>query len=202
MTNKLGIATKIFGLYLIFLSLLAFGNAFAHPEIASPLWFCYIAVLLMGLGLFYRKSEVVAMQVNIMAIPVLVWNIDFYHYLITGKTLWGITDYFFFSKDGLSNFITLQHLYVIPITLAFLYLLGSYGKDIWKWSFLEAVAIFALSWFFTSSSANVNCVFKSCINFLNVTGILYHILWFAAMLAMIFMTNKIFSYIIDKIKKR
>lgn len=175
MVNKLNIATKLFGLYLIFLSLLAFGNAFAHPEIASPLWFCYIAVFLMGLGLFYRKPGIIAAQVNIMAIPVLVWNIDFYHYLITGKTLWGITDYFFFSKDSLSNFITLQHLYVIPIVLVFLYFLGSYRKDIWKLSFLELIAMFVLSWFFTNQAANVNCVFKSCINFLSISGISYQI---------------------------
>ncbi len=202
MVNKLGVATKVFGLYLVFLSLLAIANAFFHPEIASPLWFCYIAVFLIGLGLFYGKSDIVAMQINIMAIPVLVWNIDFYHYLITGKTLWGVTDYFFASKDTLSNFITLQHLYVIPITLVFLYFLGSYGKNIWKWSFLEAAGIFILSWFFTAPSANVNCVFKSCINFLHVTGISYQILWFAAMLLMIFLTNRIFSYLINKIKKR
>ncbi|MGA2130553.1 MAG: hypothetical protein ABSG05_03005 [Candidatus Pacearchaeota archaeon] len=202
MANKLGVASKVFGLYLIFLSLLAFANAFAHPEIASPLWFCYIAVLLIGLGLFYRKSDIVAMQVNIMAIPVLVWNIDFYHYLITGKTLWGITDYFFFSKDRLSNFITLQHLYVIPITLVFLYFFGSYKKDLWKYSFIEAIGIFALSWFFTNQSANVNCVFKSCINFLNITGIFYQIFWFAAMVLMVFLTNSLFSYLMDKIKKR
>lgn len=202
MVNKLNIATKVFGLYLIFLSLLAFGNAFAHPEIASPIWFCYIAVLLMGLGLFYKKPGIIAAQVNIMAIPVLVWNIDFYHYLITGKTLWGITDYFFFSKDSLSNFITLQHLYVIPIVLVFLYFLGSYRKDAWKLSFLELIAIFVLSWFFTIKAANVNCVFKSCINFLNITGISYQIFWFVAMFVMVFLTNKIFSYLIDKIKKR
>jgi len=202
--KKRDIIFKIFGIYFIILAILAVINAFLHPETASPLWFCYIAVLFIGIGILLKKSEFIITQINIMAIPLILWNIDFFYQLITKKQLWGITDYFFATgwMGSLGNFITLQHLYVLPVGLVFIYLLGISKKNLWKWSFLEVVLVFIASSVFSVYEENVNCAFKSCINFITLGSPYYQILWFFSVFLMVFLTNRFLIYIFKTYKKK
>ncbi len=202
MNRKKDLVFFVFGIYFVLLGVLAVINAFNHPEIASPLWFCYIAVFLIGIGILTQNSSLIATQVNIMAIPIIFWNIDFFYHLITGSPLWGITDYFFVGGvNSLGNFITLQHTYILPVSLVFIYIFGLNKKNLLKWSFLEITLIFLASILLYPPAKNVNCVFSSCINFLSLGSPYYQILWFFSVFLMIFLTNSLLVYLIRKIRK-
>mgnify|MGYP001574360302 CR=1 FL=1 len=203
MRKKDDIIYWTFGGYLTLLAILAFINSFIHPEIAHPLWFSYITLFLIGIGILRKNSELIAVQLNIIAIPVLFWNIDFFYQLITKNSLWGITDYLFDGgvAGSLGNFISMQHTYIIPVALAFLLFLGIKRRDLWKWSLFEAFFIFVLSLTFTVYERNVNCVFESCIDFISIGSPYYQILWLFSVFLMVLLTNSLLVYLLKKMKK-
>lgn len=203
MAKNGGLIFWLFGAYLILIGILAFINAFLHLDSAIPLWFSYIAVFLIGIGVLTRNSDLIAIQTNIIAIPYIFWNIDLFYQLITDSSLWGITDYFFIIgfMNSLGNFITLEHVYIVPVALGFIYLLGLQRKDLWKFSFLEISIIFFITFFFSSSEMNANCVFESCINFISLGNPEYQILWFLSVFLMLFLTNSLLVFLMKKANK-
>src|SRR3989338_4767924 len=99
------------GIIYILLGLISFYNAIKYTETAGILWFSYVAFFLIGIGILTRKSWLIASQLNIILIPYIIWNIDFLYVLITGNSLWGITNYFFVQRPLLSQIITSQHIF-------------------------------------------------------------------------------------------
>jgi len=192
-----------FGAYLIILGILAFINAFLHLDSAIPLWFCYIAVFLIGIGILTKNSDLIMIQLNIIAIPLIFWDTDFFYQLVTSRPLWGITDYFFIIgwMNSLGNYITLEHLYIVPVAMAFIYFLGVSRKDLWMFSFMEISIIFLISFFFSPPGPNVNCVFYSCIDFISLGSPYYQIFWFFSVFLMIFLTNSLLVYLMKKANK-
>ncbi|MEK6840461.1 MAG: hypothetical protein AABX79_00730 [Nanoarchaeota archaeon] len=190
----------LFGAFLILIGVLAFFNAFTHLDSAIPLWFSYIAVFLIGIGIITKNSDLIAIQANILLIPYIFWNIDFFYQLITNSSLWGITDYFFIVgfMNSLGNFITLEHIYIIPVALGFIFLLGLNRKDLWKISFLEIAIIFFITFFFSSRDMNANCVFESCASFISIGSPGYQFFWFFAMFLMVFLTNTLLVFLMKK----
>ncbi|MDZ4226695.1 MAG: hypothetical protein U1B79_01140, partial [Candidatus Pacearchaeota archaeon] len=109
----------LFGVYFLLLGTIAFVNFFILYGII-PLWFSHITLLFIGIGILRRNAEIIAVQLNIIMIPSFLWSIDFFHQLIIGKQLLGITNYFFESFTGLltlENFISLQHIYTSAVVL-------------------------------------------------------------------------------------
>ena len=203
MAKKGDLLFWLFGAYLILIGVLAFVNAFMHLDSAIPLWFSYIAVFLIGIGVITKNSDLIAIQANILFIPYIFWDIDFFYQLATGNTLWGITDYFFIIgwMNSLGNFITLEHIYIIPVALGFIYLLGMKRKDLWKFSFLEIAIIFLITFFFSSKDMNANCVFESCINFISLGSPYYQIFWFFSVFLMVFLANSLLVFLMKKANK-
>lgn len=193
------IVFSLLGIYLFLIGVIAIVNSFLHPEIANFLWLCYITLILIGIGIFFRKSYLVVLQLNIIFIPVLFWNLDFFYRIFTGKFIFGFTEYFFAGGiNSLGNFISLSHIVILPLAIFFLYNYGLKRNYIWMFSFLEVIIFFFLSFFLTSPMLNTNCVFSSCINFISLTGMHYYFIWFFLNFIMIFITNyflvKLFSF--------
>ena len=61
----------------------------------------------------------------------------------------------------------------------------------WKISIMQVGIIFALISLLTTPEKNINCVFNSCISFINVEGKLYQGIWLASFSLMILITNYI-----------
>jgi hypothetical protein len=192
MKNK-NLILNIIGIYFIILGLSAIIGAFHNQLPYQILYACYIGMLLIGIGILTRKSFIILSQVYILAIPLLIWDIDFIHWIIFNKPLWGITDYFFFDFSSLvDKFISLQHLYTIPLVIYVIGLMGVKRKDAWKWSIIQTSVMFFVVLIFSPKILNINCVFISCIgtNF----RIPYILLWFLVSFSMIFITSWILNY--------
>lgn len=175
---------RILGVIYVILGIIAFYNAIRYTETAGILWFSYVAFFLIGIGLLTRSSYLIASQLNIVLIPYIIWNIDFFYVLFTGNSLWGITNYFFTPRQTLAQLISLQHLFTIPISLLAIYLIKLKRKDFWKFSALQVAIFFFLVRIFSSSRENINCVFENCIPFQIIPGP-YFFSWFVSYAIMI-----------------
>ena len=180
--NVIGVLFLIFGVAAILNTILN-----AELGLAPILWMSYIGLILLGIGILRKNSYLIASQVNILLIPYIFWNIDFYYYLINGNSLFAIVDYVFTSGPLLGKIITSQHLFNIPLSLYCLYLIKLKKSDAWKISFFQIAAVFFVTRLVTMPEENVNCVFRNCANF--DFGIYYPIEWFTAYFLMALITN-------------
>lgn len=184
---------------MILLGLLAFLSAVQIGRADNLFWFSYLAIFLIGIGLLFESSYLIAGQVNIVFLPHLLWAIDFFYQLITREPFIGITDYFFVSSNVLSNFISLSHLFIVPIWIYGLYKLKLRRKDFWILSVVQVSIVYLLTRFLTQPANNINCVFKSCFVF-SFGEPFYLLEWFLVCLILIFVTNymlvnlKIFNF--------
>ncbi len=174
-----------FGYVLIVLGVLAFYNAISHDPM-EVLWFSYAALLLVGLGVVTRNSYLIGSQVNIILIPYIIWNLDFFYYLITGSELFGVTNYFFNSRPTLAQIITLQHIFLVPIALYALSDIKIKRKDFWMLSLAQVILFFIIIKVI-GDEKNVNCISYNCLPF---EIALYPAFWIIAYCLMIFITTK------------
>ena len=89
------------GILLILISIGAFFNVFYLSSAYDPygaFWICFSAVPIVGIGLLFRKTSIIKSQLYILAIPDLIWMIDFISYIIRGSSFFGIADYFSLSR--------------------------------------------------------------------------------------------------------
>jgi len=179
--NSIGILFLILGIGAII------NTIYCDCGYAPILWICYIALVLIGIGALRKDDLLVMSQLNILAIPLVVWSVDFFYILITGGSLLGVADYFFLPGPIISKIITTQHLFTIPLGIYLLYLIKIKNKKAWSVSIIEVGVLFFASRFFTLPSENVNCAYYSCANF--SLPIYYPLVWFASYFAMIFLVN-------------
>ena len=178
----------VIGIIYLILGVLAFYNAIRYTETAGILWFSYVAFFLIGLGILTRNSYLISSQLNIILIPYIIWNLDFFYVLLSGNSLWGITDYFFTPRQTIAQLISLQHIFTIPISLLAVYFIKLKRKDFWKFSFIQIIIFFFLIRIFGSARENVNCVFENCLPF-GIPALPYAVTWFLAYGAMIAITT-------------
>lgn len=180
---------NVSGVFLVFIGIFSMFYSAWAGRVWEVIWLCYIGVLLIGVGIFMRKDYLIVSQFNILLIPSLLWSFDFFYIFFTGESLLNLANYFFFEGRGMiENFISLQHLYAIPLAVLGLYLVGVKRKDAWKFSLLEMAAIFVLSRAFTPESANMNCVFRNCLSF-GVGQIPYELVWFVVVILGVLLVN-------------
>lgn len=195
MIDKKRILYWILGGYLFLLGIFGIVNAILiSPETANPLWICYSSLILIGAGFFLRNSYLILSQLNIIFVPLIFWNIDFFYKAFTKSSLWGITDYFFMGNFGLGSFITLQHVYILPLAILGVYFLKLKRNRAWVISLIQISLIFFFSFFFTLPEKNTNCVFESCFSPISISSPGYYFAWFVAFGIMIFGTNYLFYY--------
>ncbi|MGV8142069.1 MAG: hypothetical protein ACP5NS_00350 [Candidatus Pacearchaeota archaeon] len=188
----------VIGVIFLVFGVLAIANTLAHLDegLAPILWFSYIGLILLAIGCFRRNSSLIASQLCILAIPYVIWNIDFFTYLFFGSSLWGSVDYFFTSGALLGKIISLQHIFNIPFSLFAIYLIGLKRTNFWKISVIEITVLFFVSRLFTTPLQNVNCVYRNCASF--DFGIWYPLQWFLGYTVMIALT----SFLLVKIFKK
>ncbi len=188
----------IIGFIFLVFGICAIVNTLLHLDegLAPILWFSYIGLILLAVGCFRRDSSLIASQLCILAIPYLIWNIDFFVYLFSGSSVWGTADYIFGSGELFGKIISLQHIFNIPLSLYVIHLIGLKRRDFWKISISEIGILFFASRWFTNPTQNVNCVYHNCASF--DFGIWYPLQWFLGYIAMIALTSFVLLKIFHK----
>ena len=191
----------LFALGIIFLiwGIIAIANSLM-TEPAQILWFCYLGLVLIGIGIFMGNGGLIGSQIAILGIPLIFWDIDFIYRAVSGLSLLGITDYFLVNRPILSQLISAQHLFTLPLALYALYLVKVKKTDFWKISIAEVIALFFASYLFSKPESNINCVFRSCVNV--DIGLPYKIEWFLVFFVLIIVINFILSKMKFLFKKK
>lgn len=198
------ILLDILGVFFLVWGIIAIANSMYMQNPRQILYLCYIGLLIIGIGILTKRSYLIMSQVYILAIPLLIWDIDFLHWVIFQTELWGITDYFFIGENSLiGKIVSLQHLFTIPLAIYIAKKIGIKRKDAWKWSFAQVTIIFIFAILFTSPEDNINCVFNPCINFyfnLPYSMTWYSITWFTLIFSMTFISSILINRYLLKIK--
>jgi len=197
------ITLVLLGAFFLILGITAIILSLYRQMPSQILYACYVGIILIGIGILTKKSFIILSQIYILAIPSLIWSIDFIHWLIFNRPLWGITNYFFIDTSAiLDKFVSLQHLYLIPVSIYAVKLIGVKRKDAWKLSLIELTILFAAVVILSPPALNVNCVFSSCMN-INF-GMPYTLVWFLVSFGMVGITALLLNYFlwIKKVKNK
>jgi hypothetical protein len=191
----------LLGIFFLFWGIVAIAVSMYNQNPTQILYMCYLGLILIGIGILTKRSFIIMSQVYILAIPLLVWDIDFLHWLIFQKPLFGITNYFFAEGHSLiGKIISLQHLFTVPIAIYASKIIGIKRKDAWKWSFIQIIFVYLLVSLLTSPDTNVNCIFNPCINV--YFGLPYRLTWFLVIFGMTFISSLGINLILKNTKKK
>jgi len=188
----------ILGGFFLIWGIIAIANSMYMQNPTQILYMCYLGLVLIGIGILTKRSFIIMSQIYILAIPLIIWDIDFLYWLIFNKPLWGITDYFFVENSfNIGKIISLQHLFTVPVAAYAAKLIGIKRKDAWKWSFVQIILVFIAVSLLSSRETNINCIFDPCLNI--VMGLPYRITWFIVIFSMTFISALIInSFLIVK----
>lgn len=130
-----------------------------HYGPGNFLWFSDVALFSVGIVLWTESHLLLSMMaVGVLGLE-LVWNVDYFGRLLTGRQLLGLSDYMFHSDKSLFlRGLSLFHVFLPAIVI---WLLAAWGYDtraIWYQTAL-AWAVLPLSYFLTDPKENVNWVF-------------------------------------------
>ena len=164
--DKKEILIKTLGGFILLYGLFAISFSIYRGKPSWIFWFCYISMILIGLGALKKDSLLIASQINLLFFYLVSWNIDFFYHIITEMSLWGITDYFFKEMLTPARIISLEHFFLLPFALILLYLIKIKRKDHWKLSIVQGLSLLLITKILTDPIYNVNCVFYSCASFL------------------------------------
>ena len=195
------ILLDILGIFFLIWGIIAISVSMYNQNPTQILYACYLGLVLIGIGILTKRSFIIMSQIYILAIPLLVWNIDFLHWIIFNKPLFGITDYFFAEGHSLiGKIISLQHLFTVPIAIYAAKKIGVKRKDAWKWSFVQITLVYIFVSLFSDPITNINCVSNPCINI--DFGLPYRLTWFIIIFSLTFITNLGINLIVLKNKKK
>ncbi len=135
---------------------------------AYILWFCNHQSIVYALAIWKRNPRWITAELNLGIIPQLLWGIDYLGHVLTGKFIWGITEYMFTQNYAAATYyISLQHFIVAPIALYALYKIGTPTMKDWKLTLAHVAVMIALTFAFTTADYNVNCAYKNdCVPYL------------------------------------
>ncbi len=180
---------NVLGIILILWGLAAVIYQINIQEAYFVLWFCYLGLIMTGIGIILRNDFIIAAQVAIFGIPLIIWSADFFSFLFTENFIWGITEYFFEDQTKTGNLISIQHIFTLPVALFSLWMIKLKRKDFWVLSLFEVVVLYIVSRIFSTPEHNINCVFSSC--FPADTPLPYAFDWFFFAFLMIFISSAV-----------
>ena len=196
--EKRDVVLKLLGFFILAFGIFAMAYGVYRDKPDWIFWFCYIGMVLIGIGILKKDGILIASQLNIITVYLVFWDVDFLYRLFTKESLWGITDYFFNNLIIQSRIISLEHFFLLPLAFYALYrikLTPEEKKVHWKLSLIQLILIYFIVKFLASETYNVNCVFNSCVSFIPTNE--FHILtWFAINLGSVLIT----AFVINKVK--
>ena len=210
--NKINLL-DIIGTFLFIFGIFSMIFSVFRGEPIWVFWLCYVGMIIIGIGIFMRSKVLIISQLNILTIPLLIWDIDFIYQLITGNNLWGVAGYFFNELIIFARIISLEHLFLLPLTFTALYLINK--KQInkktnnklknkinldspWIISILQTTILYFLVKFLNDGTGNVNCVRESCWDFLPTFSNYFTIEYFIVIFSIILFTNFVIIKLFNK----
>jgi hypothetical protein len=126
---------------------------------ANFLWFSDIALFAIGIALWTESRLLVSMIGVGVLLPEIAWNIDYFGRLLTGKSLFGLTDYMFDSQLSLFlRALSLFHVF-LPAIVIWLLVKWGYEPQALYWQIALAWMVLPMAYYFGSPQENINWVY-------------------------------------------
>jgi hypothetical protein len=143
--------------YTLFLAVLV-PVYWAHYGPRNFLWFSDIALLGSGLAVWLESPLLASMMALAVLLPELAWNVDFFGWLLTGRSMFGMSAYMFDrSLPRYLRALSLFHV-LLPIWLLWLVARLGYDRRAWAWQSLLAAIVLPVTYALTEPAENVNWV--------------------------------------------
>src|SRR5918999_2532266 len=130
-----------------------------HYGAANFLWFSDLALFAGFSALWLESSLLASMQAVSVLLLELLWNIDFFARLISGKQVLGLAEYMFKSDKPL--WLRGMSLFHVPLPVILLWQVCCFGYDLRAWIAQTSLfwLVMPVCFFFTRPEENINWVF-------------------------------------------
>jgi len=145
-------------LYTLFLGVLV-PVYWVHWGPKNFLWFSDIALLTTAVSLWLESPLLASMMALAVALPELVWNADFFRRLLTGRHLFGLSDYMF--DPGRPRYLRALSLFHVVLPVVLIWILSRLGYDgrAWVLQTLVALIVLPVTYGVTDPADNINWVY-------------------------------------------
>jgi hypothetical protein len=168
-------------------------------------WICYTVLPLIIIGILLKKPNLILSQLIIIMIPDLLWIADFIGIVLTGNSFLGVSKYFFEPGSLFKKILTLQHFYLVPLSILALGILkvDKIRLKLLLISFAELIGFFILG-FILPAQYGINCLPTSatCTSFVFPKIIPYPLIWVIAEFSFVLISFLIIYYLPFIKKKR
>jgi hypothetical protein len=130
-----------------------------HYGPANFLWFSDVALLVTSLGLWAESPLILSTTTIAVALPEILWNVDFFARLFTGRAPVGMAAYMFDRRlPGYLRGLSLFHV-ALPILLLWSVARLGYDPRALTVQTVSGTLLMILSYTLTDPSENINWVF-------------------------------------------
>lgn len=143
-------------------------------------WFCNLAMIGVGLGLWFRHRGWLLAFLSIASFTQTFWIVDNLWRISTGANLIGLVEFMYQPGNPMDEFLLSHyHFFILPTGILGLLLLRERRDAPW-WAVAAVNAfIFGMSYFVFPKSQNLNCIHEPCVPSLESWGgPVYSILFF------------------------
>jgi hypothetical protein len=126
---------------------------------ANFLWFSDIALFVMLAAVWLESSLLTSMMAVAVLLPEIAWNIEYFIRLLTGKKLFGLTDYMFdSSRSVFLRSLSLFHVILPGLIIWMLFRFG-FDTDAIYYQLALGWSVLLITYLFTRPEENINWVF-------------------------------------------
>lgn len=126
---------------------------------ANFLWFSDIALLLTVPALWIESSLIASTMTIAIVFFEIVWNVNYFGRILTGKKFIGLSDYMFDASIPLwIRSLSLFHVFLPPLLVWMVYKLG-YDRRAFLFQTILALIVLPASYLFSTQQENVNWVY-------------------------------------------
>lgn len=167
-------------------------------------WFCNLAMIGVGLGLWFRHEGWLLGFLSIASFTQTFWIIDNIYRITTGENLFGLVEFMYQPGNPMDEFLLSHyHFFILPTGVLGLVLLKERKRLSHWWLAATNAFIFGMSYFAFPASQNLNCIHEPCLPALEkYRGPVYSLLFFAAVCAGCLLLSEVARRKLAKIKLR
>lgn len=165
-------------------------------SITILIWFCNHSPILFSIAFFLKNKGMIKGLINFGLLVQIVWIVDFFNVIITGNSLFGVTNYLFESENFSSFFVPIVvHMFGVLVAFLITFKEKPSKKDL-IYSGTYIVLLYLITLIFTNPEFNINCIQKFCLE--EITFPYYTLFWPVGAFVVVVLLTQGIRYLIWK----
>lgn len=164
-------------------------------------WMCYILMIIVSIGIFFKKPNLILSQIIILLIPNFFWSLDIIITAITRVSIFGFASYVFTDDIiPLARILTFHHLITVPLSILAVFLMRKKANKKYIFISLAEVLVLFILGVSVPNLAGINCLPKAdaCTHLFALNSFQYSTIWLFVILSLMGISYMITNYILRK----